>query len=141
LPEEQGLVASGIAQMRGGQESEGTVLLTYPHPELGTIQGVYQVDTPLQPTDTLVASLGFPKLSILSDDGVTFEVTFRPDDGSAEWVVLSETVQYRDSPVGKVQPLTNVKPGQTGVFTLRVLGGDSLNQDWAIWIDLRLVRP
>jgi len=141
LPTSEGLVMSGIAQLRGNQESAKEVLLTHPHQELGYIQGVYPVETPLQPTDTLVANLGFPKLSILSDDGVTFEVSFKPDDGSAEWVAFSKTVQYRESPVKEVFPLTNIKPGQTGTFTLRVLGGDSLNQDWAIWIDLRLVRP
>jgi hypothetical protein len=141
LPTPEGLVMSGIAQMRGNQESGKEVLLTHPHQELGYIQGVYSVDTPLQPTDTLITNLGFPKLSILSDDGVTFEVSFKPDDGSAEWVVFSKTVQYGESPVSEVLPLTNIKPGQTGTFTLRVLGGDSLNQDWAIWIDLRVVRP
>jgi protein phosphatase len=141
LPSPQGLVASGIAQLRGNKESEKNVLLTYPHQEVGYIQGVYRVETPLQPTDTLVANLGFTKLSILSDDGVTFEVSFKPNDGSAEWVILSKTVQYRESPLAEVVPLTNIQPGQTGAFTLRVLGGDSLSQDWAIWLDLRLVRP
>jgi hypothetical protein len=141
LPFPQGLVATGIAQLRGNKESAQNVLLTYPHQEIGFIQGVYRVETPLQPTDTLAANLGFTKLSILSDDGVTFEVSFKPDDGSAEWVVLSKTVQYRDSPAAEVVSLANIQPGQTGAFTLRVLGGDSLNQDWALWLDLRLVRP
>lgn len=141
LPAPQGLVVLGDAQLRGSTESNSRVLLTYPHQELGVIEGTYQVDTPLQPTDSLAATVGFIKLSILSDDGVTFEVAFTPDDGSQEQVILSRTVLYQDSPVTELQPLTGIEPGQTGTFTLRVLGGDSLNQDWAVWIDLRIIRP
>jgi protein phosphatase len=139
LPAPQGTVARGIGLLRGNVTSERNVLLTYPHREFGLIEGSYAVDTPLQPTDVLVAELGFPKLSILSDDGVTFEVIFTPGDGS-EQVLLSKTVQYRDSPITEIVSLAPVEPDQIGTFTLRVLGGDSLSQDWAVWIDLRLVR-
>lgn len=137
----EGLVATGSGLLRGNAQSERDVLLTYPHLELGFIEGKYQVDEPLQPTDALVANLGFTKLSILSDDGVTFEVIFIPDDGSESQALISTNVQYKDSPVADTIPLSNISPGQTGTFVLRVLGGDSLSQDWAIWIDLRLVRP
>ncbi len=136
----QGVVARGIGLLRGNVKSEKNVLLTYPHRALGFIEGRYTVDAPLQPTDALVAVLGFPKLSILSDDGVTFKVVFTPDDGS-EQEILSKTVQYRDSPITEIVSLASIEPGQTGTFTLWVLGGESLNQDWAVWIDLRLVRP
>ncbi len=140
LPAPRGLVVRGGAQLRGNVASEGKVLLTYPHQELGFIEGTYPVDIPLQPTDALAATVGFIKLSILSDDGVTFEVIFEPADGS-EQVILSRTVLYKDSPVTELQPLVGIEPGQTGTFTLRVLGGQSLSQDWAVWIDLRLIRP
>ena len=130
---------SGPALLRGNVESDGDVLLTYPDRTAGFIEGSYTVGIPLQPTDALAATLGFIKLSILSDDGVTFEVIFTPSDGS-EQVILSRTVQYGDSPVTEIQLLTNIAPGQTGTFTLRVLGGESLSRDWAVWIDLRLVR-
>ncbi|HMR63938.1 MAG TPA: NBR1-Ig-like domain-containing protein [Anaerolineae bacterium] len=140
LERPQALVATGPAQLRGNQQSTKPVLLTYPNQEYGFVEGVYTLDTSLQPTDALVAEVGFTKLSILSDDGVTFEVIFTPTDGSKPQAIFSARVQYRDSPVAKVFPLTGVKPGQTGTFTVRVLGGDSLSQDWAIWIDLRLVR-
>jgi protein phosphatase len=136
----QALVATGQARLRGNQQSAGPVLLTYPHQDYGFIEGIYTLDTPLQPTDALVAQVGFTKLSILSDDGVTFEVIFTPTDGSKPQAIFSARVQYRDSPVSDIFPLTAIKPGQTGDFTVRVLGGDSLSQDWAIWIDLRLVR-
>lgn len=139
LPAPQGMIAIGSALLRGNVTSEGNVLLTYPHRELGLIEGTYAVDIPLQPTDVLAATIGFIKLSILSDDGVTFEVIFTPADGS-EQVILSRAVQYRDSPVTEMLPLSGLEPGQTGTFTLRVLGGESLNQDWAVWIDLRLIR-
>jgi hypothetical protein len=140
LPAPQGMVVLGKAQLRGNVESERNVLLTYPHQELGLIEGTYSVDSPLQPADVLAATFGFIKLSILSDDGVTFEVVFTPTDG-LEQVVLSRAVQYKDSPVTEMQPLAGIKPGQSGTFTLRVLGRNSLSQDWAIWIDLRLIRP
>ena len=108
--------------------------------ETGYIEGIYAVNTPLQPTDIFIAELGFPKLSILSDDGATFEVFFTPATGQ-ETLVFSQIVQYRDSPVTQIQPLTMIQPEQTGTFTLRVNGGESLNQDWAVWITARLVRP
>lgn len=140
LPFPQGLVAKGEALLRGNVQSQGDILLTYPHFETGAIEGNYAIDTPLEPTDTLVLELGFPKLSILSDDGVTFEVAFTPLGGS-EQIIVSKTVPYRDSPVSEAVPLTVVQSGQTGTMTLRVLGGDSLNQDWATWVKAQLVRP
>jgi serine/threonine protein phosphatase PrpC len=140
IPRPEGIVAIGQAELRGNQQSEGSVLLTYPHMENGYIEGIYPVDTPLQPADILIAELGFPKLSILSDDGVTFEVIFTPMTGE-ETLVFSQSVEYRDSPVTQIQPLTMIQPEQTGTFTLRVNGGESLNQDWAVWITVQLVRP
>ncbi len=142
LPESGGLVALGSAQLRGNVESPGNVLLTYPHQQLGFIEGNYLVDTPLQPGDAIAATLGFPKLSILSDDGVTFEVSFTPADDSGQVLtIFSKNVQYRDSPLAEVLPLTGIQPGQTGTFTLRVLSGQSTSRDWAVWIDMRLIRP
>lgn len=140
IPAPQGLVASGRGLLRGNEESEKNVLLTYPDAELGFIEGKYKVESPLQPTDALVANLGFTKLSILSDDGVIFEVVFTPDDGSEGVQILSTNVQYQDSPVADVVPLSGIEAGQTGTFTVRVLGGDSLSRDYAVWIDLRLIR-
>jgi protein phosphatase len=140
LPTAPGLVAIGPALLRGNTQSAGNVLLTYPDRATGFIEGVYTVDTPLQPTDALVVTLGFIKLPILPDDGVTFEVIYASAGGS-EQVILSQVVQYQDSPISVAQPLTGVEPGQGGVFTLRVQGGNSLNQDWAVWIDARLIRP
>jgi hypothetical protein len=135
-----GIVVRGEAEVRGISESSTEVLLTHPHQELGLIEGVYSVATPLQPTDALLATLGFPKTAILNDDGVTFEVTFMPTDGQDQ-LIFSKLVQYRESPVTLRQPLTEIEAGQSGVFTLRVLSGDSLSYDWALWIDLRLIRP
>ncbi|MCB9076936.1 MAG: hypothetical protein H6631_05060 [Anaerolineaceae bacterium] len=140
IPTPEGLVAKGRGLLRGNQESKQDVLLTYPDADAGFIEGKYQVDTPLEPTDMLVANLGFTKLSILSDDGVIFEVVFTPDDGSEGVQLLSTNVQYQDSPVENVVPLTSIKSGQKGTFAVRVLGGDSLSRDYAVWIDLRLVR-
>jgi protein phosphatase len=141
LPAPNGLLVRGPAQLRGSVvDSQSDVLLAYPHQELGLIEGRYDVDQPLQPTDALAATVGFIKESILSDDGVTFEVVFTAADGS-EHVILSRLVQYQDSPVTEIQPLAGLEPGQTGTFTLRVLGGDSSRQDWAVWIDVRLIRP
>lgn len=136
----EGIVAVGPAQLRGNKTSQNDALLTYPHQENGFIEGKFRVDTALQPTDTFAAELGFTKLSILSDDGVKFEVTFTPDGGQ-EQAIFSTLVDYRDSPVTEVQPLTGIPSGSTGTFTLRVLGGESLSQDWALWISARLVRP
>jgi hypothetical protein len=139
LPAGDAMVATGPALLRGNVNSDGNVLLTYPHRELGMVEGRYVVDTPLQPTDVLAATLGYLKLSILPDDGVTYEVSFTPT-GRTEQLILSETVQYRDSPLTVLQPLTGIEPGQTGIFTVRVLGGDRLSQDWATWIELSLIR-
>ncbi len=140
LPRPQGLVAVGPAQLRGNKTSQNDALLTYPHLETGFIEGRYRVDTPLQPSDTFVAEVGFTKLSILSDDGVTFEVTFTPDGGETV-TLFSSPVDYRESPSTQLVPLDGIAPNSTGEFMLRVLGGDSLNQDWALWINARLVRP
>lgn len=140
LPAAEGMVATGIAQLRGNTVSDRPALLTYPHQELGLIEGRYTVEAPLQPTDNLVATLGFTKLSILSDDGVIFEVGFTPTGGE-ERLLLSRPVVYQESPVNEVVPLTNIEPGQQGTFTLRVRSGESLSQDWALWLDLRLIRP
>lgn len=140
IPDPQGLVALGPAEFRGETTVPGNVLLTHPHLELGLIEGVYQVDTPLQPTDVLIGSLGLPKAAAINDDGVTFEVSFKPANGTDQ-LLFSKSVKYEDTPVAVRQALTSLQPGQTGTFTLRVKGGASLSYDWATWIELRLVRP
>jgi hypothetical protein len=139
IPDPQGIVAVGPAEFRGDTSSPN-VLMTHPHLELGFIEGIYQVDTPLQPTDAIIGSLGLPKPAAINDDGVTFEMSFRPDDGPDQ-LLFSKSVKYEDTPVVIRQALTTVQPGQTGAVILRVKGGDSLSYDWATWIELRLVRP
>jgi hypothetical protein len=140
IPDPQGLVAVGPAEFGGETTSPGNVLLTHPHLELGLIEGVYQVDTPLQPTDALIGSLGLPKAAAINDDGVTFELSFKPANGPDQ-LLFSKSVKYEDTPVSVSQALTTLPAGQTGAFTLRVKGGASLSYDWATWIELRLVRP
>jgi len=140
IPDPQGLVALGPAEFRGETTVPGNVLLTHPHLELGLIEGVYQVDTPLQPGDALIGSLGLPKAAAINDDGVTFEMSFKPANGPDQ-LLFSKSVKYEDTPVAIRQALTSLPPGQTGTFTLRVKGGASLSYDWATWIEMRLVRP
>ncbi len=140
IPDPQGLVAVGPAELRGEVKSQGNVLLTHPHLELGLIEGVYSVTTPLQPGDAIVGSLGLPKAAAINDDGVTFELVFKPTGGQDQ-LLFSKLVKYEDSPVPIRQTLDTLQPGQTGAFILRVKGGDSLSYDWATWIELRLVRP
>jgi len=140
IPDPQGIVVIGPAELRGDTESPGNVLMTHPHLELGFIEGTYPVTTPLQPTDALIGSLGLPKAAAINDDGVTFEVSFKPTNGPDQ-LLFSKSVKYEDSPVTVRQALTTIQPNQTGAFILRVKGGDSLSYDWATWIDLRLVRP
>jgi len=140
IPFPQGIIAVGEAEFGGDYQPPGPVLLTHPHQEFGIIQGTYVVDTPLQPDDLLVATLGFPKAAVINDDGVTFTVTFRPDDGP-EQIILSEAVKYEDTPLSVRKLLADIQPGQRGTFILQVDGGDSPSYDWAVWIDLRLIRP
>lgn len=140
IPDPQGIVVVGPAELRGDTTSPGNVLMTHPHLELGIIEGAYQVDTPLQPTDAIIGSLGLPKAAAINDDGVTFELSFKPSNGSDQ-LLFSKSVKYEDTPVSVRQALSTLQPGQTGTFTLRVKGGNSLSYDWATWIELRLVRP
>jgi serine/threonine protein phosphatase PrpC len=140
IPDPQGIVVIGPAELRGDTESPGNVLMTHPHLELGFIEGTYPITLPLQPTDALIGSLGLPKAAAINDDGVTFEVSFKPANGPDQ-LLFSKSVKYEDSPVTVRQALTTIQPNQTGAFILRVKGGDSLSYDWATWIDLRLVRP
>jgi serine/threonine protein phosphatase PrpC len=140
IPAPQGIVVIGATELRGDTPSPDNVLMTHPHQELGMIEGTYVVDTPLQPTDLLVGSLGLPKAAAVNDDGVTFEVTFKPN-GGIDQLLFSKLVKYEESPVPIRQALTNVPPRQTGTFVLRVKSGDSISYDWATWIELRLVRP
>lgn len=139
IPFPEGIVAVGEAEFGGSYQAPGPVLLTHPHQEVGSIEGSYTVDAPLQPDDILIATLGLPRAAIINDDGVTFEVAFQPEDGP-EQVILSRLVTYEESPVTIRQQLSGIEPGQSGNFLLRVRGGDSLSYDWAVWIDLRLVR-
>lgn len=140
IPAPQGIVVIGPTELRGNVSSPDNVLMTHPHEELGLIEGVYTLDVPLQPTDAIVGSLGLPKAAAVNDDGVTFELVFKPNDG-VDQLLFSKLVKYEESPVSIKQSLTNVPPGQMGTFTLRVKGGNSLSYDWATWIELRLVRP
>ncbi len=140
IPAPQGIVVIGPTELRGNVPSPDNVLMTHPHEELGFIEGAYTLDIPLQPTDAIVGSLGLPKAAAINDDGVTFELSFKPN-GGVEQLLFSKLVKYEESPVAVKQALTNVPPGQTGTFTLRVKGGSSLSYDWATWIELRLVRP
>ncbi|MEW5958271.1 MAG: NBR1-Ig-like domain-containing protein [Chloroflexota bacterium] len=139
IPFPEGIVTVGQAEFGGGYDAPGAVLLTHPHQELGLIEGTYAIDFPVQPEDVLIATLGLPRAAIINDDGVTFEVVFKPEAGP-EQVVLSKLVTYDDSPVMVRQQLTGIEPEQTGSFILRVKGGASLSYDWAVWIDLRLAR-
>jgi hypothetical protein len=139
IPDPQGIVAVGPAELRGDASSE-RVLLTHPHLELGVIEGAYALTESLQPTDAVVGSLGLPRAAAINDDGVTFELVFKPTTGQDQ-LLFSKLVKYEDSPVAVRQTLDTVQPGQTGTFILRVKGGDSLSYDWATWIELRLVRP
>ena len=140
IPFPDGMVAIGPGEFSGDFEAPDNVLLTHPHQEQGTIEGVYSVDTPLQPADVLVAMVGFPRAAIINDDGAIFEVRFTPAGGQ-EQLIFSQVVTYDDSPFAIRQPLTGVTPGQPGVFTVRVSSGDSLSYDWATWLTLRLIRP
>jgi hypothetical protein len=140
IPFPQGIVALGEAEFGGNYQPAGPVLLTHPHQELGSIRGSYAVDTPVQPDDILVATLGLPKAAIINDDGATFEVIFKPEDG-VEQVIFSKLVKYEDTPLTVRQQLSGVQSGQKGTFILQVNGGDSLSYDWAVWIEARLVRP
>ncbi|MBE7550236.1 MAG: hypothetical protein HS126_04060 [Anaerolineales bacterium] len=140
IPDPQGIVVVGPAELRGDTTSPGNVLMTHPHLELGLIEGTYQVDTPLQPSDAIIGSLGLPRAAAINDDGVTFELSFTPSNGPDQ-LLFSKSVKYEDTPVSVRQALTTLQPGQTGTFTLRVKGGNSLSYDWATWIELRLVRP
>lgn len=139
VPAPVGLVVRGVAELRGRRDSAGPVLLTHPHQEIGLIEGSYEVDRPLEPTDSLVVTLGFPQAALLNDDGATYELLFMPNGGT-EQLILSETVGYRDSPISQRIPLTGISSGQTGTFILRVSSGKSTAFDWALWIDARLVR-
>ncbi len=140
LPAPQGMAVVGPAQLRGNKTSPGPVLLTYPDQAAGVIEGRYRPDVPLNPGDTLSLELGFPKLSILSDDGVTFELSFAPD-GGPEKLLLSQAVKYQESPVSTLIPLPELAPNTKGQFTLRVLSGATPNQDWALWISAKIIRP
>ncbi len=140
IPDPQGIVAVGPAELRGDVRSPGNALLTHPHLELGVIEGAYALTTPLQPTDAIIGSLGLPKAAAINDDGVTFELVFKPAAGPDQ-LLFSKLVKYEDSPVIVRQRLNTIQSGQTGAFILRVKGGDSLSYDWATWIELRLVRP
>ena len=141
IPYPQGLVVVGLPELKRGFDNPGTALLTHPHHELGFIEGKYQVDAPLQPADALVATLGFPRAAVLNDDGAIFEVVFSPSGRSEQHVILSRLVKYEESPVTESHTLADITPGDVGLFTVRVLGGDSLSYDWALWFDLQLVRP
>lgn len=140
IPFPDGMVAIGPGEFSGNFEAPSNVLLTHPHQEQGFIEGVYSVDTPLQPTDVLVAVVGFPRAAIINDDGAIFEVRFTPAGGQ-EQLIFSQVVTYDDTPFAIRQPLTGITPGQPGVFTIRVSGGNSLSYDWATWLTLRLIRP
>jgi serine/threonine protein phosphatase PrpC len=141
IPDPQGLVALGQAELRGDSLSSGSVLLTHPHLELGYIEGVYPVSPPIQPTDAIIGSLALPKPAAINDDGVTFELAFKPANGDPDRLLFSKLVKYEESPVMVQQPLDSLPVGQSGAFILRVKGGDSLSYDWATWLNLRLVRP
>ncbi|MDM8531514.1 NBR1-Ig-like domain-containing protein [Anaerolineales bacterium HSG25] len=134
-----GIVVSGIAELRGRRDTIADVLLTHPHQETGIIEGRYAVDTPLQPTDELVVSLGFPQAALLNKDGAIFEIVFIAKDGSMI-PLLSEQATYRGGIVSQKVSLEDVTSGQTGEFILRVLAGDNNAYDWALWLDARLVR-
>lgn len=134
-----GVVVTGIAEMRGRQDTTQPVLLSHPHQETGSIEGQYDIDVPLQPSDELIAMLGFPQVALSNSDGATFEVLFLPDEGTQK-VLLSELVTYRESPINRRVSLTGITPGATGQFILRVLSGQEAAYYWALWLDLRLVR-
>lgn len=140
IPFPQGIVAVGQAEFGRDYQVTDEVLLTHPHEETGLIQGSYAITRPLQPNDVIIGQLGLPRAAVINDDGVTFEVIFKPDEGQ-EQVIFSQLVRYEDTPLTVREPLSNIEVGQNGVFTLRAVGGESLSYDWATWIELRLVRP
>lgn len=123
------------------QRQYRNVLQTHPRwASEGTIWGKYR-GIMIPPNAALVAKVGFLQ-GATGTDGVTFVVDFKPGSGTS-FIRLAEVWVRYDGRLDQIWVDLSRYAGKIGDFQLGVLAGSSSGQDWAVWVDTRIVigRP
>jgi|GEM_PF-2483781 len=138
----------GFALWRTGYSLEDgsraeLVLETHPQwADYGTIQGIYKAtrEIVLQRGDLFVARVGF--LQGAEEGDVTFRLLFSNACDFREFYEEVGPLRDRYDKIlrGWEVPL-NRFAGQNGCFALRVEAGETPIQDWAVWVEAKIIRP
>ncbi len=119
------------------------VLETHPQwVDDGWIEGTYYQTENLviKSGDRFVARVGFLQGAQAGD--VTFGVYFRPKCAVYEFPpIIGQLPDTYDGRVWDWDVPLDEFAGQSGCFVLRVNAGETSAQDWAVWVEARIVRP
>ncbi len=106
----------------------------------GTISGSYpQVFTP-QASDTWVIRYGFLKGALAGR--VKFTASFVREADNTVVTIFNTDILYREGFLvpGASVPFPAETLGKHGAIQLRVDAGDSAAQDWAVWVEAKIIR-
>jgi hypothetical protein len=127
------------------------VILAYPYcSEFGCFNlktgGYYNLSwLALEEADYLDIKTGFryPPSPDSNEDGVTFRISFFGFDSQPQDAVMVEELnQFNDGTVQDwVVPIPNGLVGRNGWFILEVDPGENSSNDYAVWVEAKLIRP
>jgi len=134
----RGFVRVLTAELEDG-ESYPDVLETHPRwAANGWIEGRFLLIMP--ENATFQAKVGFLK-GAGGSDGVVFEVAWQVflPAGRPEEILLYQASKDYDEELASIEIDLSAYAGQTGEFILRVKAGPSSGQDWAVWVNPRII--
>jgi len=89
----------------------------------------------VQPGERFFARVGFLEGAYGGD--VTFRVMIRPEGGSDTWI--TEVNKSYGSPIKTIDVPLQPWIGKKAGFVLEVLANDSSEQDWACWVEAKII--
>jgi len=90
----------------------------------------------VQPGERFFARVGFLESAYAGD--VTFRVMIRPEDGNNTWIA-TESKSY-GSPIKTIDVPLEPWIGKKADFALEVQANESSEQDWACWVEAKIIR-
>jgi len=90
----------------------------------------------VQPGERFFARVGFLEGAYRGD--VTFRVMIRPEGGGNTWI--AEVNKSYGSPIKTIDVPLGPWVGKKADFVLEVRSNDSSEQDWACWIEAKIIR-
>lgn len=129
---EDGTGPQRVLQTRPKWVDNGWIQGTYYEMHSGMFGKWYIV----QPGERFFARVGFLEGAYAGD--VTFRVMIRPEDGNNTWIA-TESKSY-GSPIKTIDVPLEPWIGKKADFILEVQANESSEQDWACWVEAKIIR-